>query len=241
MTPLMTVAPHPSPVDVASGLPRPLGLSPDPFGDRMGTRPLAGRLKRATDLAICLGVLLPASFVVAAAAFLLLCIDRHNPFFADPRVGRSGAMFRCWKLRTMKGSGEVFAQYLEDNPEEAERYRRSRKVSRDPRTTPLGSFLRKASIDEIPQVLNVLKGEMSIVGPRPLAPDEFSHRGPYRAALISVRPGITGLWQVRGRSDLSYRRRLVLDGFYVSRWDFALDFWILAATPAALLARKGAR
>lgn len=237
----MPVAPNFAPADLASSMPRPLGLSPDSFGDRVETRPLAGLLKRATDLAICVGALLPAGFVVATAAIVLLCIDRHNPFFADRRVGRSGRIFRCWKLRTMNGSGKLFAQYLEHNPEEAERYRLSRKVSHDPRTTPLGSILRKASIDEIPQLLNVLKGEMSIVGPRPLAPDEFVQRGPYRAALVSVRPGITGLWQVRGRSDLSYRRRLVLDGFYVSQWDFALDFWILAATPAALLARKGAR
>jgi lipopolysaccharide/colanic/teichoic acid biosynthesis glycosyltransferase len=172
---------------------------------------------------------------------LIVLVDRHLPILIDQRLGRRGQPLRCIKLRTMHSDVDTLRRYLSTNRHEVTRYTRSRKLRHDPRVTTLGSFLRKTSIDELPQLLNVLAGQMSIVGPRPLAPREWEERGWRRACLLAARPGLTGLWQVTGRSALSQRRRLACDHFYVTRRSLLLDLWIIARTPLAIVSMKGAR
>lgn len=197
--------------------------------------------KRVFDIAltvILLPVLVPT---IAVAALLVVVFDRHAPFFRDERVGLGGRLFRCWKIRTMLCADDLLKDYLEQNPHEARQYAESRKLTRDPRITRLGRFLRSTSIDEAPQFLNVLKGDMSIVGPRPLSPAEFARRGLGSPILATVRPGITGLWQVSGRSLTTDRRRHRLEILYCRRRSFWMDLWIVARTPLVVVKRTGAR
>lgn len=205
-------------------------------------RPRSARVvKRAMDLVLAATMLAIAAPLVIAAALLVLVADRRNPFFSDERVGEGGSPFRCLKLRTMTRRPGVLEEYLASRPDERRCYELTRKLEHDPRITRAGSLLRRTSIDELPQLVNVLLGEMSIVGPRPLAPAEFARRGDASLPLLQVRPGLTGLWQVRGRSDLSHRQRVALDNFYARRWTIGLDLRILAATPYAVISRRGAR
>jgi exopolysaccharide production protein ExoY len=197
-------------------------------------------VKRGVDLLLTLLLLPAALLIVAFAALVIIAVDRQRPFYLDTRVGLGGARFRCIKLRTLRC--ELLDGYLAAHPEEAERYRVTRKLLHDPRKTRVGCFLRRSSIDELPQLLNVLAGQMSLVGPRPLEPNEFRLRGDRHCRdLAQIRPGITGLWQVRGRSDASPRHRAILDRLYARRWSLALDAWILLATPSAVFSRRGAR
>jgi exopolysaccharide production protein ExoY len=199
------------------------------------------RLKRLVDLGIGLPLAILSLPLITVAALGVLIVDRHAPFYADTRIGRRGRAFRCLKLRTMRADPAILAEYLAANPHETETYRVHRKLKFDPRVTPLGSFFRRTSIDELPQLWNVLRGDMSVVGPRPLAPGEFLERGRRALPLTLVRPGLTGLWQVRGRSDLSLRRRIALDNYYALRWTPWLDLKILVATPPVVLRAQGAR
>ena len=220
--------------------PEPLSvLRPTLSGARLrGWRAAAKRGFDLTAVAITLPVALP---VLAAAALAIAAIDRQRPFYGDERVGAGGRPFRCLKLRTMRNDPAILDRYFAAHPEVRAEYERTRKLDEDPRITPLGRLLRKTSLDELPQILNVLRGEMAIVGPRPLSPNEFARRGRYRFALASVRPGMTGLWQVRGRSDLSPESRVLLDHVYVRRWSLFLDLRILAATPLVVVTGRGAR
>jgi exopolysaccharide production protein ExoY len=197
--------------------------------------------KRLLDLVIGVPLLLLGFPVMLLAGLAVLVVDRHWPLFAETRIGKDGKSFRCLKLRSMRRDPAILEAYLEANPDEAERYQRTRKLSRDPRITPLGKFLRKSSLDELPQLLNVVAGQMSLVGPRPLAPAEFRRRGRFQQPLMEVRPGLTGLWQVNGRSDLPLRRRIALDTYYARRWTIRLDLLILLRTPLAVLQARGAR
>lgn len=209
---------------------------------RPRSAPLPARAaKRAMDFMVAAMMLLTAMPMLVIAGLAILVIDRRNPFFADERIGEGGRTFRCFKLQTMRRDPTVLEAYFQANPDERESYEVTRKLRFDPRVTRLGSILRKSSIDELPQLMNVLVGEMSLVGPRPLAPSEFRRRGEVGAPLLRVRPGLTGLWQINGRSDLSHRRRIALDNFYALHWTIALDLRILAATPFAVLSRRGAR
>jgi exopolysaccharide production protein ExoY len=197
-------------------------------------------LKRVVDVAITLALLPGAAILIAAASILLLVVDRRFPFYLDRRIGWQGRPFRCLKLQTMSPDLRLLEDYLRDHPAEAERYERERKLTNDPRVSRLGGWLRRSSLDELPQLWNVLRGEMSIVGPRPLSPAEFQLRGHRRHALARFRPGMTGLWQISGRSDTSIRRRHALDHLYVTRWRPALDLYVLAMTPLAVLRARGA-
>lgn len=197
--------------------------------------------KRVLDLAVASLLLVITAPLLVAAALAVLVANRQHPLFADDRIGAGGRLFRCRKLQTMRDRPGVLDAYLAANPEERESYALTRKLRDDPRITSVGRLLRKTSVDELPQLLNVLRGDMSIVGPRPLSPAEFMRRGESRFVLMQVRPGLTGLWQTRGRSDLSHRRRVALDTFYVRHWSLRLDLMVLAATPLAVLSRRGAR
>lgn len=203
--------------------------------------PGAAAAKRAIDLVVASAAFLPAMVLLAAGVCAILLIDRQWPFYRDLRIGRGGASFYCWKLRTMRGDPGLLERRFAEDPAAREAYELTRKIDRDPRRTRLGCLLRKTSIDELPQIFHVLSGRMSVVGPRPLSPAEFEQRGRYRFLLASVRPGLTGLWQVGGRSNLDPAARLIADNYYVRNWSLALDLRILARTPIAVLTARGAK
>ena len=197
--------------------------------------------KRAMDLLItCLG--LPVVGLTLAFLGVLVRLESPGPvFFGHRRVGRSSIAFPAWKLRTMYvDADELLHQALLQDDVLREEWRRHRKLRRDPRITRLGRFLRKTSLDELPQLWNVLRGEMSLVGPRPIVEEEIDGYGPEFSLYCKVTPGITGLWQVSGRNMVTVRDRVRLDSYYVRNWSFWLDLHILARTTKAVLSGQGA-
>ena len=204
-------------------------------------RTFAHTLKRLMDVAIALPAVVIGLPFVAIGAGLVLILDRHAPFYADVRIGRGGKPFRCLKIRSMQADPRILDDYLAAHPNEWDEYRLARKLRFDPRITRVGALLRHSSIDEFPQIWNVLKGDMSLVGPRPLAPSEYLARGEECFPLALVRPGLTGLWQTRGRSDLTLKRRIRLDNFYAEHWSLSMDLGVLLRTPFAVIRGKGAR
>lgn len=177
--------------------------------------------------------------------FLWICIYVNDPgpvIFKHMRVGKEGIEFPCYKFRTMVvNSEEVLAKILDSDPEALEEWETTFKLKHDPRVTKLGQFMRKTSLDELPQLLNVLKGEMSLVGPRPVIKEEIAnYYVGHEQDYYSVRPGITGLWQVSGRNELSYEERVNLDSWYVQNWSLGLDAKILIKTIAVVIGRRGA-
>jgi len=167
--------------------------------------------------------------------------SRGPALFKHRRVGQGGKVFNCIKFRTMvPNADKVLQDLLDSNREIKEEWLRDHKLRDDPRVTRMGRFLRRTSLDELPQLWNVLRGEMSLVGPRPVVPDELRRYGNKVTTFLSARPGITGLWQISGRNDTDYRRRVVLDVCYVRSRSFILDIYILLKTLPAVLARSGA-
>ncbi len=198
-------------------------------------------VRRGADLFIAIVAVIALAPLLLATALLIWLQDGGPALFSHCRLGEGGRTFKCWKFRTMVvNAQERLAQHLNSNPEAAAEWTRFHKLKDDPRITPLGRFLRKSSVDEIPQLLNVIAGEMSIVGPRPIVEAERCKYGRYIAEYFSVRPGITGLWQVGGRNDVSYRRRVAIDVIYVRKRSLLLDLKILILTIPAILTRKGA-
>ncbi len=173
---------------------------------------------------------------------ILIYIDSPGPIvFSHRRVGRDGKEFPCYKFRTMVPDAHArLRQYLADHPECLKEWEESYKLKGDPRITRLGRFLRKTSLDELPQFLNVLKGEMSLCGPRPIVQDEVRKYGKFIEDYYLVKPGITGLWQVSGRNDISYEDRVRIDSWYVRNWSVWLDLVILLKTVRYVLGGKGA-
>jgi len=167
--------------------------------------------------------------------------SRGPALFKHRRVGQGGKVFNCLKFRTMVPNADKVLQDLLDSDREIkEEWLRDHKLRHDPRVTRLGRFLRRTSLDELPQLWNVLRGEMSLVGPRPVVPDELQRYGNKVKTFLSARPGITGLWQVSGRNDTDYRRRVALDVCYVRSRSVVLDIYILLKTLPVVFARSGA-
>jgi lipopolysaccharide/colanic/teichoic acid biosynthesis glycosyltransferase len=186
---------------------------------------------------IALIFFLPLMMLVALAVFAQ---DGGPVFFAHRRVGRDGKSFPCFKFRSMAADAEArLAGLLARDPEARAEWARDHKLRSDPRVTPLGALLRKTSLDELPQLFNVLRGEMALVGPRPIVDAEVVRYGRRFAHYCSTKPGITGLWQVSGRNDVSYRGRVAMDSLYARRRNLALDLAIMAKTVPAVLMRKG--
>lgn len=198
-------------------------------------------VKRLLDVAFASIVLVAALPLLLGALLAILVFDRQFPLFRDVRVGAGGREFACWKLRSMRSSPAILERYFETHPHERADYLATRKLDNDPRRTAVGRFLRKTSIDELPQLVNVLRGEMSLVGPRPLSPSEFAARGVHAGLLATVAPGMTGLWQVSGRSNLDLGDRIQLDDYYARHWGILMDLAILARTPIVVLTARGAR
>ncbi len=198
-------------------------------------------LKRAMDIVLVLfGGLVISPFLILL--WLLLKTDTAaGAFFGHTRIGRGGREFLAWKFRTMIPNADVkLHELLGRNPEAQAEWEATHKLKNDPRITWLGKILRRYSIDELPQLWNVLKGEMSLVGPRPIVAAEVCHYGNHFDPYTWVRPGITGLWQISGRNDTTYEERVSLDEYYVRNWSIWLDIYILARTFAIVLQRKGA-
>jgi exopolysaccharide production protein ExoY len=180
---------------------------------------------------------LPIMLGVGLAIFLQ---DGGPVLFAHRRIGRDGRSFRCLKFRSMAIDAEArLAELLASDPQARAEWEADHKLRRDPRVTRLGAFLRRSSLDELPQLFNVLRGEMSLVGPRPIVEAEVAKYGRRFRQYCAVKPGITGLWQVSGRNDTSYRTRVALDCVYAARRSAWLDFKVLACTIPAVLSRRG--
>lgn len=204
--------------------------------------PLNLALKRGLDLAL---IFLALPLLVPIFGVIVLMMKLKEPegriFFSHQRMGLGGKPFGCLKFRSMKENGdEILARYLKQNPQEVEYFEKYHKYEHDPRITKLGDFLRKSSLDELPQLINVLKGEMSIVGPRPCAQYERKDMGEYASLILSVKPGITGLWQVSGRSDVDFATRAGMDAWYMKNWSIWNDIVIIIKTFKVVLVREGA-
>lgn len=204
------------------------------------SRPMSRLLKRSFDIivsAIALLLLAPFCLVIA----LLTRRDGGPAFFGHRRVGEAGRDFRCMKFRTMKVDADaILADLLTRDPQSAQEWARDQKLRNDPRITPIGHFLRRTSLDELPQLWNVLRGEMSLVGPRPVTYAEVIRYGEDAEYYLAAKPGITGLWQVSGRNQTTYMRRVQLDAWYVKNWSLWQDIAILCKTIPAVLLRNGA-
>jgi Undecaprenyl-phosphate galactose phosphotransferase WbaP len=167
--------------------------------------------------------------------------DGKPAFYRHKRVGAGGRAFHCIKFRSMiPDADRVLAELLMRDPNAAAEWEATQKLRHDPRVTSVGRFLRKTSLDELPQLLNVLRGEMSLVGPRPIVTAETRFYGEHISHYHATRPGITGLWQVSGRSDTTYERRVQLDVLYVRNWTFWNDIIILLRTVPIVMLRRGA-
>ncbi len=199
-------------------------------------------LKRGLDLGVAgLALLRVAPLLVLAAVAIWVC-DGHPVVYSHVRLGRHGRSFRCLKLRTMRRNGDAaLSDLLARSPEARAEWAATRKLKDDPRVLgAVGRFLRRWSLDELPQLWNVLRGEMSLVGPRPIVADELVHYDAQARWYFAVRPGLTGLWQVGGRSDAGYRTRVALDVQYAKAPSLRRDLAILWRTGFAVLACRGA-
>jgi lipopolysaccharide/colanic/teichoic acid biosynthesis glycosyltransferase len=202
--------------------------------------PPANRLKRVIDVVLCF-LALPAILFVGIPIALLIMLDGGSPFFLQARIGRGGDRFQCLKFRTMVPNAErKLQQILDSDPAARAEWERDFKLKNDPRVTWIGRILRKTSLDELPQFLNVLAGEMSIVGPRPVTRQELNLYGDNAQLYLVCTPGITGLWQVSGRNDVSYANRVALDVRYALTWSPMQDLKIMLRTLPAMLSQRGA-
>ncbi|NRB04129.1 MAG: sugar transferase [Rhodobacteraceae bacterium] len=196
-------------------------------------------VKRGVDLGLVL-LSLPVALPVIGLCLFLVRLDGGLGFFGHRRVGQGGQMITVWKLRTMVSDADtVLAKHLQANPQARADWVQKRKLDDDPRVTRLGQWLRKFSLDELPQLWNVWRGEMSIVGPRPVTEDELAYYGHCQSAYLEHRPGITGLWQVFGREDGGYAQRVALDTAYAGQLRLWTDLGLILLTLACVLVPTG--
>jgi lipopolysaccharide/colanic/teichoic acid biosynthesis glycosyltransferase len=214
---------------------REFGRNPTKFALMAGSRSM-----RVTDVVVSL---LALFFLLPLLLITALCVFVTDPgpiFFAHRRIGRGGSYFHCLKFRTMMvNAAELLDKLLAEDPVAKASWDRDHKLKDDPRVTPIGRFLRSSSLDELPQFWNVLRGDMSLVGPRPIVDGEVVRYGRYFEDYCRVRPGITGLWQVSGRNDVTYRRRVALDVVYARSQSIRLNMKIMAMTVPCVIQAKG--
>jgi lipopolysaccharide/colanic/teichoic acid biosynthesis glycosyltransferase len=193
--------------------------------------------KRVMDVIVATGSLLILIPFLPLVALLIKLDSPGSAFYRRRVLGRGNKPFDAFKFRTMYANGDAI---LAARPELSAELRREGKLKDDPRVTPLGRWLRRLSIDELPQLVNVLRGEMSMVGPRMISPAELERFGPYAEELLTVRPGITGLWQVSGRADLPYQDRVLLNVRYIRTRTLWMDVKLLLLTLPTVFTKKGA-
>ena len=235
-TPAMPQSPEPLGIEVAA-----MTATPAAGGAfNVALRPATSRAKRLFDVlvgSLCLMALAP----VMISLVILVRRDGGPAIFGHRRIGSDGKTFLCLKFRSMCVDAErKLQEHLANSPEARAEWDKDFKLKNDPRITKLGQLLRRTSLDELPQLFNVLRGDMSLVGPRPIVADEVARYGERFVAYRNCRPGITGLWQVSGRNDVSYRARVRLDSFYAARWSMTKDLFILIRTVAVVFRRSGA-
>ncbi|XHX76838.1 MAG: sugar transferase [Stenomitos frigidus ULC029] len=195
--------------------------------------------KRLFDITFSLTVLIVFAPVYLLLMALIALSSRGPIFYVQERVGKNYKSFGCIKFRTMvRNADEVLMEMMETSPGLRQEFQSNFKLRRDPRITSIGRFLRITSLDEFPQFLNVLKGDMSVVGPRPVVTEELERYGSYADRVFSIRPGITGLWQVSGRNDIPYPRRVQIDIYYVNCRSLLMDLGIVARTLSVILYPK---
>ncbi len=196
--------------------------------------------KRAFDIGFSACVLILFSPLYLFIALLIYLSSNGSVFYTQRRVGKNGKPFLCIKFRTMQvGADRILQDLLERHPHQKAEFQNCFKLKNDPRITFIGKWLRITSLDELPQFWHVLRGEMSVVGPRPLVSEELVRYGNNIEQVLAVKPGITGLWQVSGRNDLPYSRRVQLDLYYSRHHNLRLDFWIIFKTIAVVIFPKG--
>lgn len=198
--------------------------------------------KRIFDIGFSLFALILCLPLFVLIAIGIVLSSRGNIVFSQERIGRGGKKFHCYKFRSMYSDAEKRLTHLlaSDHNLRSE-WEKHHKLKNDPRITPFGRFLRKTSLDELPQFFNVLKGDLSVVGPRPVVENELvSHYGPKASKILSIRPGVTGIWQVSGRNDLSYSRRIEMDEKYVDTHSLLLDLSLIIKTIPRMIFSKGA-
>lgn len=225
-----------------SGFNRPTAAAEEtqasPTGKALGRNidPLGGWRKRALDVSVASVTLILALPLMLVTAILIKVTMGGPVLFAHRRIGFNGRPFDCYKFRTMvQHADQVLEEYLARNPDAAVAWREAQKLKHDPRITFLGRVLRKSSIDELPQLVNVLRGEMSCVGPRPVVASELSRYGSLADEYLKTRPGLTGLWQISGRDGVDYARRVRLDADYVRNWSIRSDLTILVWTALVVM------
>ena len=194
--------------------------------------------KRIFDICCSLvGIVFLIPLLVVIKIAYMCTGDFHSVLYSQKRIGKNGKIFRLHKFRTMvPNADEILKEWLENNPEKREEYYRDRKIDKDPRITKVGNLLRKTSLDEFPQFLNILVGDMSLIGPRPVVLDEVENYGKNKEKFLSVRPGLTGYWASNGRSNVSYKERMKMELFYVDHCCIRLDLEIIT-----VIKRDGAK
>ncbi|MBZ9892211.1 sugar transferase [Mesorhizobium sp. BR1-1-3] len=198
--------------------------------------PVGGLLKRIMDLVVAFTALMVAAPVMIVVALLIRMTAGGPAVFSHSRIGFGGKPFDCYKFRSMvTNSDEVLKSFLDSNPQVRLEWEETRKIRNDPRVTVLGWMLRKSSLDELPQLFNIIRGDMSCVGPRPIVKDELKCYGDHLGEYLRAKPGLTGLWQVNGRSSMDYANRVKLDCQYVRNWSVWLDIVILFRTVFAVI------
>lgn len=214
--------------------------APSPTLDGYNSDVWNGYFKRVFDICSSLFTLLVLAPLLLAVILLLKIFDPGPVFFSQPRIGKDGRAFPCYKFRTMTmNADKILETILANDPAARLEWDSIQKLTIDPRVTRLGKFLRVSSIDELPQLLNVLKGDMSFIGPRPIVGDESARYGRYFDHYCLVKPGLTGLWQVSGRNLTTYRRRIALDAYYAKHVSLKLDMLIVLKTFPAVLFQRG--
>ncbi|GGA79835.1 hypothetical protein GCM10011507_33860 [Edaphobacter acidisoli] len=198
-------------------------------------------LKRFLDVALVI-TFSPLILLLVAVVAMLVKMSSEGPvFYSHRRIGRGGTFFSMWKFRTMcVDSAGLLEKYLEQNPDARTEWNKTHKLRNDPRVTKIGAFLRRYSLDEVPQLWNVFRGQMSLVGPRPIVAAEVEKYGDCFECYRRVVPGLTGMWQVSGRSELTYGERVALDCKYVGDWSLRRDMLILMKTFSSVVNQDGA-
>lgn len=193
-------------------------------------------IKRIFDIFFALFILIVFSPLYLVLMVLIALNSKGPIFYVQQRVGKDHRLFHCYKFRTMvHNADQMLETIMEDSQQMREEFQDSFKLKQDPRITKIGKFLRLTSLDEFPQFWNVLKGEMSVVGPRPLVPEELSRYGNKINTVLTIRPGITGLWQVSGRNDIPYPKRVRIDVYYATSHNWLLDLWIVFKTIGVII------
>ncbi|HSI48412.1 MAG TPA: sugar transferase [Ideonella sp.] len=226
----------------SAGVSEALSMNDVQEAQQIGLGPFSFALKRLFDLISIVVILALFGWLMILIALAVRLSSGPGVIYGHQRVGKDGRLFNCYKFRSMvANSDEVLQELLDGSPEARAEWERDFKLKDDPRITRVGRFIRKTSLDELPQLWNVVCGEMSIVGPRPVVQAELDrYYGDAKAHYHSVPPGLTGLWQVSGRNDLDYDQRVQLDKAYVENWNVFTDFMIVMRTVKVMVGRHGA-